>query len=234
MRTRRPDCKCTAGFTLVELLIAVLAFAIVLASINSVFYAALRLRNTTAQATERALPLQQAVAIIKHDLANLVAPGGTLSGELQSSVLANGMAGQVSCEFATAAAVLDATSPWAEVQKVSYALLEATNRMGSKDLYRWVNRNLLAESTQPTGLQWLLGGVRQVTFFYLTDSQWSDTWDSTTETTKLPASIKVRIDLENQQSSGSLIPDPIEIVVPITVQSRTNATAQAQNGGGNP
>src|SRR5436309_5204412 len=87
-RTRRPrsipgphesaPCRPNA-FTLIEVLIAAAAFAIVLAAINAVFYSALRLRNKTAAALDEALPLQQAVAIIKRDLANIVVPGGTLS-----------------------------------------------------------------------------------------------------------------------------------------------------------
>ena len=233
MKRLEPSRPSRAGFTLVELLIAVLAFAIVLASINSVFYGALRLRNTTAQALERALPLQHAVALIKHDLASLVPPGGTLSGELQSSVFDSGVAGQITGEFTTASGVIDATSPWSEVQKVSYALLDSTNQIGAKDLYRLVRRDLLDDTGQPSALQWLLGGVREVSFFYLRDGQWAGSWDSTTEESKVPASIKVEIVLDSQTGLG-VNPDPIEIVVPILVQSRTNATTQAQSSGGGP
>src|SRR5947208_8795431 len=73
------------AFTLLELLLAVLVFSIVLAAIHTVFFSALRLRNKTSDAIERSLPLQQTIAIIKRDLANLVPPGGTLSGQLQST-----------------------------------------------------------------------------------------------------------------------------------------------------
>src|SRR6185295_3602218 len=73
------------GFTLIEILIAVTAFAIVLAAINTVFYAALRLRNKTALALDEALPIQQTVAIMKRDFANIVVPGGTLFGAFQTT-----------------------------------------------------------------------------------------------------------------------------------------------------
>src|SRR5437899_9614128 len=66
------------AFTLLELLLAVLVFSIVLTAIHVVFFSALKLRARTTEAIERALPLQQTVAIIKRDLENIVPPGGAL------------------------------------------------------------------------------------------------------------------------------------------------------------
>ncbi len=68
-----------------EVLLAVVVFSIVLAAINVVFYGAVRLRNKTAAALEAAVPQQHALAIIKRDLANIVLPGGTLFGPLQTT-----------------------------------------------------------------------------------------------------------------------------------------------------
>src|ERR1043166_4639997 len=70
------------AFTLLELLLSILVFSIVLAAIHVVFFSAFKLRNKTADAIERSLPVQQTLAIIKRDLANLVPPGGLLSGAL--------------------------------------------------------------------------------------------------------------------------------------------------------
>src|SRR5437763_10545402 len=68
--------KHAAGFTLLELLIAVAIFAVVLAAINGVFYGAMRLQRSSSRSVEESLPIQQALAIIKRDLQGLVAPGG--------------------------------------------------------------------------------------------------------------------------------------------------------------
>src|ERR1041384_5287195 len=81
------------AFTLLELLLAVLVFSIVLTALHVVFFSALRLRSKTADAIERALPLQQTVAIIKRDLENIVPPGGALSGQLQSTPTLNTSSG---------------------------------------------------------------------------------------------------------------------------------------------
>src|SRR5438876_1230732 len=83
------------GFTLLELLLAVSIFALVLAAINSVFYAAMRLQRSAARTVEEALPIQQALVILKKDLQGIVAPGGVLAGPLQPSIAATGNAAQM-------------------------------------------------------------------------------------------------------------------------------------------
>ncbi len=220
------------AFTLIEVLIAVAAFAIVLAAINSVFYAALRLRNKTAMALDEALPGQQAVAIIQRDLANLAVPGGVLSGQLQTSatkILPN----QISPDFYTSTGFVDETSPWAEIQRVSYALVPSTNRNGGKDLFRAVTRNLLPVTAQEQPvLQWLMTGVQNMAFLFYDGAQWRDSWDSTTPDTttglsnNLPRAIKVQIQLAPEQTAraASLLA-PIELIVPVSVQARTNQTS---------
>ena len=47
MKRRRPSLRSTRGFTLLELLIATAVSAIVLLAINTTFFGALRLHNTT-------------------------------------------------------------------------------------------------------------------------------------------------------------------------------------------
>ena len=89
MRPPRSKSRRARAFTLMEILIATVAFAIVLAAINGVFYGALRLRNKSAAALDAAVPLQHTLAIIQRDLAGIVPPGGPLSGALQTSASAS-------------------------------------------------------------------------------------------------------------------------------------------------
>src|SRR5882672_5088465 len=132
------------GFTLLEILIATVVFAIVLAAMNGVFYGALRLRNKTTESVDASLPPQRALELIKRDLSNLVLPGGTISGVFNTTSVSNMMMGQSSPNFYTASGLIDDTSPWAEVQRVTYALVDSTNRSASgRDLIRATTRNLL-------------------------------------------------------------------------------------------
>ena len=157
-----------AAFTLLELLLAIAVFAIVLAAINGVFFAALRLRNKTSESFERALPIEQTLAILRKDLASLVIPGGTFGGTLQTSSTATGSqmdsAGRrVSPDFYTATGMVDDNSPFAEVQKVGYFLANPTNQSSGFELIRVTSRNLLPVNVEELEPQLLLSGVQNMT-----------------------------------------------------------------------
>jgi type II secretion system protein J len=227
------------GFTLLEVLTAVMVFAIVLAAASTVFSGALRLRNRAAESLEEALPRQQTLAIIERDLANLVVPVGPLSGVFQTASITNLVGGQSSPEFYTSTGTIDPTSPWADIQSVSYVLIDSTSRAAAgRDLFRVFRRNLLpATLTEEPARQWLLSGVQGMLFYYYDGAQWRDSWDSTTAdpttglTNNLPKAIKVQLQLAGGRSAqvGALLP-PIELVVPIVVQARTNQTQTARGG----
>jgi len=224
---------------LLEVLIAVAVFAIVLAAVNVILYGALRLRNRAVESIEQGLPRRQALAIFQHDLANLVVPGGVLSGDLQTSSITNLVGGQSSPDFYTTSGLIDETSPWAEIQKVSYVLVDSTNRgAAGRDLIRATTRNLLpATLEEPPAQQWLMSGVQDLMFYYYDGTQWRDSWDSTTPdlvtgvTNNLPRAIKVQIQLASEQTGRALLAAaPIELVVPVVVQARTNKTQTAAGG----
>ena len=251
----------SAGFTLLELLLAVVAFALVLAAINGVFYGALKLRNKAVAGFDESLPLQQTLTILKRDLANIVVPGGTLSGTLQTSansgmnssassssslssstsssssginastLVNNGMVlGQSSPTIYTATGSLDETSPFAEVQKVSYQLISSTNLSSTgRDLVRSVTRNLLPTLQDQAVKQSLLTGVQSITFQFHDGSQWRDAWDSTTaDSARLPRAIKVQLQMAAELSARTL-PTPVELVVPLLVDGGSNTTAQSSS-----
>jgi len=235
------------AFTLLELLLAILVFSIVLGAIHVVFFSALKLRNRTSESIERALPLQQTLGIIKRDLANLVPPGGPLSGALQStptfsttsSGLGSGRSSSMSSslnrgngpQFYTAIGIVDDNAPWAEIGRVSYFLAAPTNDTAGQDLYRSVARNLLPLTQDQTDDQFLMSGVESIAFQYYDGNGWKDTWDSTVEdittglTNSLPRAIKLQLQLHNENRAAG-IPAPVEMIVPIPVLARTNAPVE--------
>ncbi len=222
------------GFTLLEILLAILVFSIVLAAIHTVFFSAFRLRNKTSEAIERSLPLQQTLAIIKRDLANLVPPNSLLSGALQStpttstdSGLSGSLNRQNGPQFYTAVGLVDDNAPWGEVERVSYHLATATNNTSGMDLYRSVTRNLLPLIQDETADQFLMSGVESMAFQYYDGNAWKDTWDSTQAdtttglTNNLPRAIKLELQIYNDNRSYGT-PAPVELIVPVMVQARTN------------
>jgi len=235
------------GFTLLELLIAVSIFAIVLAAINGVFYAAMRLQRTATRAVEESLPVQEALTIIKRDLQGIVAPGATLAGPLQPSTAATGnaanmvpagganMGQQGSTIFYTCTGILDDSLPFSDIQRVAYYLKPPDYRnVPGKDLVRLVSRNLLATMQEQATEQWLMGGVERFQFSFFDGANWQDTWDSTTpdpttsQTNNLPKAIKLQIDLA--VNYGEPRKAPVQLFVPVVVQARTNQT-QTTTGG---
>lgn len=239
------------AFTLLELLVGVTAFAVVLLAINVVFYSALRLRNKSAELLEQSVPLQRALSLMKADIANLVLPGGTLSGSLQTPFM--GMSGtafgsgasgfsQVATNalltammltdaiesspfFYTTTGSIEENLPWPEIQQVSYILVQSTNGAPGKDLVRCVTRNLLPADVPEYPIRdRLLGGVEAFAFLYYDGLQWQTYWDSTQMSNALPVAIKVLIQLSANDKSQPL-QSPIEMVVPISVRAQTNQTS---------
>ena len=73
---RRSHLRPVRGFTLLELLLATAVAAVVLLAINTVFFGALRLHNTTHEKIDTDLVLQRALGIVRRDLAGLMLPTG--------------------------------------------------------------------------------------------------------------------------------------------------------------
>jgi general secretion pathway protein J len=202
--------KSRFAFTLLEVLIAIAIFAIVLAAINTVFYSALRLRNRTMASLDESAPLDHALAIIRRDLANVVAPNQT-NYALQSTIISSSQFGQITPDLYTATGRIDGLVPWGDVQKVSYGLVPSADGT-SRDLIRLISHNLLATTTETPEQQWLLGGVKNIAFHYFDGAQWADVWDTTTQS-NLPTAIKVDLDLTNTL---------MHMVVALDTQVRTN------------
>ena len=211
------------------MILAVGVAALVLAVVGSVFFAALHLRDATQAAVDSATPVDQALAVMRRDLECAVTPtNGTskvLSGGFRVGTLTSpGIRQPVAVELYTATGALRDDAPWGDIQKVTYELRDPTNRDESgKDLFRSVTRNIMATTAVPdVEDQWMLGGVQSVEFSCFDGSQWSGTWDTsglTSVNTNLPTAVRVRIQLAGYNPA---VTPPIEMLVPIDSQSRTN------------
>jgi len=214
------------AFTLIEMILAIGVAAIVLIAINTVLFAALRLHAVTADTVDAASPIDQVVTFLRRDLQCVVTPtNGTskvLSGDFRvGNVTSLGVAEPVAIEMFTATGALNANTPWADIQRVTYGLKPPANRSAAgQDLIRSVARNLLSVTTPEVADQLMLSGVASIKFSCYDGAQWQDMWDTTgvmSVNTNLPLAVRVDI-----QMSGNNNAQPIEILVPIDSQSRTN------------
>jgi type II secretion system protein J len=223
------------GFTLVEMILAIGVAAIVLVTVCTMFFAGLRLRESTQQLVDDATPVDQALTTMERDLRCVTIPtNGTskvLSGGFRvGDIVSSGNGTPVAIELYTATGELSDKKPWGDIQRVTYELRDPTDRNArGKDLIRSVTRDLLSSATPQAEDQWMMGGVQSITFSCYDGAQWLPTWDTTGITsanTNLPAAVKVDIQPVGNQMS------PFEIVVPIDLEATTNAAPTTGNGGG--
>lgn len=233
-RTGRPASPRRApAFTLMELLLAAGIMAIVMVAINGIFFSAMRLRESVTEAVDASLPAQQACDTLRRDLACAMSPttNGVFSGDFKvGGVTSAGLNQPVDIELYTATGALRADEPWGEVQRVTYELrLPGDRSAPGKDLIRSVTRNLLAATPAQADDQWMMGGVASVEYSCFDGTQWRNTWDTTLGDTNLPVAVRVRIQLAGN-NGGPGNGQPLEIVVPLDAQSRTNSAGVPVTG----
>ena len=223
------------AFTLIEMILAIGVAAIVLIAINTLLFAALRLHAMTADTVDAASPIDRTVALLRCDLQCVMTPTNgsskVLSGDFRvGNVTSLGVAQPVAVEMFTATGALNANTPWADIQRVTYGLKPPADRSAAgQDLVRSVVRNLLTVTTPDVDDQLVLSGVASIRFSCYDGAQWQDTWDTTgamSVNTNLPLAVRVDI-----QMSGNNNAKPIEMVVPIDSQSRTNMVLTATTAG---
>ena len=218
------------AFTLIEMLLAVAICAIVLVAINGVFATAVRLRDKTSEAVENALPVSRAMEMMVRDLKGTVGPGGFLAGDFRCGVQAmgatmglSGEAGSAGLDFFTSTGALSDKAPWGDIQEVFYELKAPTDRnQTGMELVRCVNRNLLATTTQTPEIQSLLSKVQTLQFDCYDGTQWRNTWDTSAGDTNLPVAVRIRIQLAAKQGETTPNQQPLEMLVPLISQTRTN------------
>jgi prepilin-type N-terminal cleavage/methylation domain-containing protein len=242
-RARPPSPTYRSGFTLLELLIAMVVAAFILLVISGTYFGALRLHNSTQAKIDNDLVMERTLGLVNGDLvglrlpagANATPPTGTFSGQFQDtptdSPTQEFSAERISPDFYTTSGEVNGWNPFSEVQVVTYFLAPATDGSNTKSLVRAVTRNLLPVSTPTTDEQTLVTGVANAEFDYYDGSQWDTTWDST-QTSTVPYA--VRFSLTMAGSAPGKTADPIELVMPVLVSTKTSQTqtVQAANGGG--
>ena len=223
-----------------ETILALAVCAIILIVINAVFGTALRLRNATSDALDKSVPLNQALAILRRDLRGAVPPGGILAGNFKCNAQSMGaslgltIGTDSGLDFCTTTGIISDDAPWGDVQEVYYLLVDPADRAHAlgRDLVRYVNRNLLATATPTPDAQWLMGDVESVQFECYDGVQWRNTWDTSMGDTNLPMAVRITIQQAAEPGMDIRNLRPLQMIVPLVTQSRTNELASAGGTGG--
>jgi type II secretion system protein J len=225
----------SSAFTLMEVMLALMVSAIVLAAIGGVFYSAIRLRDRTAAMLDESTPLHQALNILRRDLQGTLPPAGVyaMAGDFRNEQISGGIGQNFRLTFFTSSGVINENTPWGEVQQISYELRDPLVRTSAsgRELIRTVTRNLLATGAQEQHDQFLLGNVGSLEFACYDGYDWRDSWDTSLTDTNLPSAIRVRLQFATESGVDTRGQQPFEMIVPLLCQSRTNQTQTASTGG---
>ncbi|MCP5528437.1 MAG: prepilin-type N-terminal cleavage/methylation domain-containing protein [Verrucomicrobiales bacterium] len=224
-----------AGFTLIEILVATLAFSVLLVALHSVFFSALEMRREGELRIQEVQAAQQVAQLIERDLRNGVLTGGALGESLLGETETEGRGRADRIELITSTGTITDDQPYGDLQRVEYYLTRDsrwTNTAGMA-LARGVTRNLLADVEEEPEPQILLRDVESFEISYYDGSSWADSWDTTQNENTPPTAIRLAV-LFVDDLARDWRRRPFELVVPWSVQpmlSSTNETDTATGEG---
>lgn len=212
----RSGCR---AFTLIEILAATLAFALLLTAVYSLFSHATRLRDRATIQTREVRLQARAVALLREDLRNATVSGGRMAAELRGSIQSPRSRFPGYLRFTTATGWNQTNALFGDLQEVEYFVVNdpfADDRNAGL-LVRTVDRNLLAIARTPTAEEAILSGVRAFEVSFLEGQNWMDSWEFTDLDPRLPDAVRVRLRLA-RSSSDPRDDRVIEVLVPWTVR----------------
>ena len=220
------------AFTLIELVLAMAACAILLTAIYSFFSNAVHLRNDLMERTREARVRAHAASVIRNDLRNAIVSGGTLAATLEGSQQSPGGSFPGYLKFNTTTAPDAGEVPNPDVQQIEYYIVTdpaATDQKAGM-LVRAHDRNLLAMVTEVATEEPLLAGMESMEVAFFDGTSWQDSWSVTTDSKTLPEAVRVRLH-PARKTAGDFVPAPIEVLVPWTVEAAVETTTTATTGG---
>lgn len=228
----RTSSRVHAGFTLIEMLMAAAAGALILAVLVNVYGRAIKLRNTSAEHTRESRLEARAVTVLRNDLRNARLSGGVMAATLESGAGSAGTSsrfpGNLRLDTTTGTINEDNFAP--ELQEVEYYIGEDPSSTDGKSgaLKRTINRNILATSPEIDREETILTGVEAMEVSFFDGTNWQEGWQVDPDNLTLPTAIRVRLTLATDAHPGSSR-KTIEVLVPWTMQiaipAATSATA---------
>ena len=227
-----PRLRWRTGFTLIEVLMASAAAALILVAVYGVFGKAMKLRDDATERTRMGRLRIRAAAVIRNDLRNALISGGELATTLHGDRESTDSRFPGNLEFTTTTGRnLFGDGPAGDLQTVQYWVANdpVAGGVDAGILSRAVHRNLLAEVIDVPPAEPLLAGVTALEVAFYNGQSWEESWEVTDTEKTLPQAIRVRI--VQAGAAGTAPPPPIEIYVPWLTEAATLSTQTTVSAG---
>lgn len=181
-----------AGFTLLEMILAIAVTAVVSAALFATMSGTFKTRRQAEDHLSGREAARAAIQIIRTDLQCVPPAGGRISGVFlgeDRSGMNNG--GADALTYITANSNLKSAQDFADLRQVELRLLESSIEDDTYVLGRLVTGNLLAITTPTPELQILARRVLSMNIQYFDGNDWLDEWDSTERDNELPAAVEI-------------------------------------------
>lgn len=209
------------GFTLLELLLAVLITAIVAGSLAATLFVAFRARAHALEAVARTRAVDIASDVMAADLANAL-PQGSASNTLAGPFTGAPDSLDFYCTGPESKATVQGDS-----KHIQYALAADPAKPSVTNLVRYVTTNLLAPVQLDPVQERVCRGVDSFTLSYYDGANWNDTWDPTQHKT-LPVAVQMTLVL----SPATAGDEPIQTIRTIPISCGVVDTTQLSLPGG--
>ncbi|XOV73345.1 MAG: type II secretion system protein GspJ [Verrucomicrobiota bacterium] len=208
-----------SGFTLMELLVASVAFAMIVLVIKVTLMESMEMRERGQKRMDQLNTRMRIMEIIESDLKQCMLKETTFAQEFRGETVSGAMTRTDQLEFYTASGIIQTNQPWGHLQKVRYYLqqpiYEGRSEMAEGyTLYREVTRNLLPTTDSIVNPQAIANEIASLKFQYYDGEYWQETWDSTVDESKLPKAVRVRVEFLREDANGQLANRPNNIPYP--------------------
>jgi len=214
------------GFTLIEILVASLASALILVAVYGVFQRAIKSRDHATARMHQTLQRERAANILRNDLRNAYLSGGVLANTLEGGAQSQKSHLPGSLRFTATTGRDHPDEAYGDVLQVEYYLSDARSSASENStgtLVRTLTRDLLATAPQVTHEEQILSGVQTFEVAFFDGNDWQPSWQVTDTAPALPQAVRVRIQ-QTAPSEQIPTPPPLEILVPLTTEALTTST----------